>query len=189
MMQVNLPNKSNKDALKEYSQLLWESIPDVDICLHWSVKNQKRKTAEETHRSFVSDVSNPSAGVKSILVVSGSVSSPSLDSITCLKKLANSGQAHAEIGVAFNPYFPDERERGREQQRFKDKLSTGRISHVWLQFGSDVALLTEGLKFLDSLRSLSPSPFQVFGSFFVPSKKFLAQVCFPAPWTCGSSMT
>ena len=178
MIQVNLPNKSNKDTLNDFAQVLWEHVPNVDICLHWSVKNRKLRTAQETHKTFINDVTSPPAGVSSFLLVSGSVVSSSLDSITCLKELAGSRHQHAEIGVAFNPYFPDVKEREREQQRLKEKVATGCVSHVWLQFGSNMELLREGLRFLQVVRTASStaSPFKIFGSFFVPSKKFLAQV-------------
>uniref|UniRef100_A0A7S4PQ27 Photolyase/cryptochrome alpha/beta domain-containing protein n=1 Tax=Guillardia theta TaxID=55529 RepID=A0A7S4PQ27_GUITH len=180
---VNLPNKSNKDTLNDFAQVLWENVPNVDICLHWSVKNRKLRTAQETHKTFINDVTSPPAGVGSFLLVSGSVVSSSLDSITCLKELAGSRQKHAEIGVAFNPYFPDVKEREREQQRLKEKVATGCVSHVWLQFGSNMELLREGLRFLQAVRSASStaSPFKIFGSLFVPSKKFLAQMKF-RPW-------
>eukprot|EP00820_Chromera_velia_P029467 Cvel_2097.t1-p1 / transcript=Cvel_2097.t1 / gene=Cvel_2097 / organism=Chromera_velia_CCMP2878 / gene_product=hypothetical protein / transcript_product=hypothetical protein / location=Cvel_scaffold81:302-3193(-) / protein_length=366 / sequence_SO=supercontig / SO=protein_coding / is_pseudo=false len=108
------------------------------------------------------------------------------------------------FGVAFNPFFPEEMERRAERERLRQKIATGLVSHVWVQLGSDVCLLREGLSFLRDViggegetsssqkrkrkaaetadvKSEEQPTVRVIGSLFVPSKQLLARMKF-RPW-------
>lgn len=57
------------------------------------------------------------------------------------------------LAVAYNPYFPDAARRQEEEGRLRAKLVNGggRIQAVYLQAGSDVPRLQQGLKVLQDL--------------------------------------
>ena len=109
-------------------------------------------------------------------------------------------KCHTGIGVAYNPYFGtgsdakgakgtsvDAKKTAvavpaaqvEERQRLKRKLETGLVSSVWLQFGTDLQRLKSELAWLTS--ETEPLGVQVFGSFFVPTKQWLARFRF-RPW-------
>jgi len=86
--------------------------------------------------------------------------------------------------VAFNPYFPDPRDRERERARLRRKLDTGLVTGgVALQFGADPELLAEGLAFLRQAAAAAgtAAAATLVGSVFLPTKRFLAQMRF-RPW-------
>ena len=175
---VNLPNKCKSDNTNHFLDILKQEMPDIDICMHWSVKYQKLKTVDETHACFTALCNSNS---DRLLVVSGSRPSKSCDTLTCLKYLSSSGKKSiCPLGVAFNPYFPSLEERRIEEDRLVSKLKTGLVSSVWLQCGSNVLALESGLSFLKNLQD-SGFRFEVVGSLLIPSRRLLAQMKF-RPW-------
>ena len=83
---------------------------------------------------------------------------------------------------AFNPFLRGA-EKKREFERLKRKLKTGLCKGVWLQIGTDIGQLTEGLEYLSKLKSMTPhtEELAVYGGLFLPSKLLLAQQKF-RPW-------
>lgn len=59
-----------------------------------------------------------------------------------------------------------------------EKLATGSVSKIYLQFGTDINSLQKGLEFI---RKNSKSDVTVAGSIFLPTKKLIAQQKF-RPW-------
>ena len=115
------------------------------------------------------------------LLISGS-GDRKFDTVELLKALTLPPGSRPEIGVAFNPFFPDRAERQRERARLRLKLGTGAVSSVWLQHGSDVFLLAEALDFISTIKRESQLPhLRLYGSVFLPSRKLLAQMKF-RPW-------
>jgi 5,10-methylenetetrahydrofolate reductase len=97
-----------------------------------------------------------------------------------------------DIAVAFNPYFPDSNNRKMEIDRLHAKLNTGMVNTVYLQFGSDVNHLKEGLIALknaiatyntmkNSVKGREEKEIKVIGSIMIPSKVLLARMKF-RPW-------
>jgi len=84
-----------------------------------------------------------------------------------------------KISVAFNPYYSTDAEKTVERERLVEKLNTGYISIVYLQFGSDVAMLRDSMSFLNEV--VDRSKVQIFGSVFLPSKQLIARMKF-RPW-------
>jgi hypothetical protein len=175
---VNLPNKCKTDISAQFLDILKEEMPYIDICTHWSIKYRKLKTVNATYASFAATCESNS---DSLLLVSGSRPSKSCDAISCLKHVASmKKEVSVPIGVAFNPYFPGLEARRNEEERLVAKMKTGIVSSVWLQCGSDISALDEGLCFLHGLKE-SGFRFEIIGSLLIPSRRLIAQMKF-RPW-------
>jgi hypothetical protein len=193
----NLANKDKNDPIVRNVESIKETFPKADICAHYSLKYNTAKTPElafDRFRRFLGDVKD--RGASEVLLVSGGGEKKIFNSLVCLRMLSDSlcgsfEHIGVDLSVAYNPYFPDPAARILENQRLQDKLSTGIVSNVYLQFGSDIDLLKEGLDFLktvcDGRRSSSSEskytgkPIKIIGSVFIPSKQLLARMRF-RPW-------
>ena len=58
------------------------------------------------------------------------------------------GHAPVPFHVAFNPYIEDPAEAAEERKRLQSKLQTGLVAGVYLQTGSALDRLEDGLKYL-----------------------------------------
>jgi hypothetical protein len=121
-----------------------------------------------------------------VLLVSGSngkLGKREINSLTCLQHLQlNKFDLNGiELGVAFNPYFKDKKDQEIERKRISDKIETKYVSHIWLQYGTDIQLLKESIEFLNSLESIKSKKVRLIGSLFIPSKVLLARMKF-RPW-------
>ena len=69
--------------------------------------------------------------------------------------------------------------------RFEKKLSSGLTRSIWLQFGTDIALLESEINFLRSSINNSSQNYDkkicFYGSLLIPSKQFIARFKF-RPW-------
>ena len=197
LSKVNLANKAKnerKDLLKSASTILRcsaDNDSEQDICLHYSMKNHKAQTVQESVEMFTdcvkkaSSISASSASryVRGILLCSGGgKEKPKADTIEVLKTLPlSSTPANISLGVAFNPYEVDIQ---NENRRLKEKLLY-KGARGYVQFGSDVIKVKEGMEFILELngeRSLEgKEPLKVVGSVMIPSKQLLARFRF-RPW-------
>lgn len=183
---INLPNKARGDGGLQSVQALAEVLtPDElsEVCPHYSLKfnSERRGGADATLARFEQFCQGlVKLNVRRCLLVSGS-GERSFDSLACLRAMKLAKARSPLIGVAFNPYHPDRAAREREQARLKLKLSTGRVDAVWLQIGSDTALLEEGLDFIKAVAAERDLALDLHGSVFLPSKRLLAQMKF-RPW-------
>lgn len=153
----NVPNKVRNDNILENCGVLnthFEST--ADICAHYSTKNNKGKRTNQTVEKFVAFLQQaPEFGVDEVLLVSGGGTTKiAADSLYCLQHLARyeiplNG---VRLSVAFNPYYSSEQERCVEQARLRSKLETGLVSAVYLQFGTELDQLREGLLYIESLQ-------------------------------------
>ena len=186
---LNLPNKA-KDAppMPALAALSTALTPAQlrEVVPHYSLKfNSERSPASPLAKfeAFLEEAKT-SHDVRQCLLVSGS-GTRAFDTVACLEAMRLPADRSPEIGVAFNPYLPAPESREAERARLLLKLQTGRVQAVWLQIGSDLALLAEGLAFVQeaaaSLPSSQRAPLRVYGSVFLPSKRLLAQMRF-RPW-------
>ena len=105
------------------------------VCPHFSLKNNYGGGADAAlHRFEEFCVEAAQLQVKEVLLVSGS-GSRAFDTVACLNKMSVPADSCPEIGVAFNPYFPDRPSRERERARLKLKLNSQRVTAIWLQIG------------------------------------------------------
>lgn len=131
-----------------------------------------------------------------VLLITGSGPKGKFDSVTALKRLkvkqaflqlplknTNTKGYHKEhltMAAAFNPFFPSLQDLEAEKKRLVQKLDTGQVQKVYLQFGTDLQRLRSALDWLKELNSIHPS-FDICGSIFLPTKKLIAQQKF-RPW-------
>ena len=102
-----------------------------------------------------------------------------------LEKLKFDSNENIKFGVAFNPYFFEDRDCKIERDRLIDKLNTYFVKSIWLQFGSEINQLSGEVKFLNNLKEnfhkFTRDEINIYGSLFIPSKQFLARFKF-RPW-------
>ncbi len=178
LCKVNIPCKA-----KLKRKLLLDSISttmsrrNFRLAPHFSIAYEFDRTKERTMKKLYTFMEK-THGVEEILLVSGSQKRKGLDSLSALQEISSSGKhKEARFGVAFNPYLPAD-EMMLERKRLQQKVETGLVSTVYLQFGTDLKKLkTE----ITALVSNSRHQFKIVGSVFIPSRQFLAQFRF-RPW-------
>ena len=186
-LSFNVPNKMRDENLLPYAQQILQRIPNSDVCLHYSLKNNKGKTVSEATDRFINYVSNcHELGVKEVLLVSGSSGrfdvKRKINTVSCLQYM--SGMSYTlpptlHLGAAFNPYYTSESSNELERSRLVQKLLTGYISVLYLQFGSNPTMLEQNLEYINSV--VDRERVRVFGSVFLPSKQLIARMKF-RPW-------
>ena len=153
---LNIPHKTKETTPLAMLQALQGALPAEALreCVpHYSLKYAYGGGGDGAMRQFndfIDAASNLPVPPRQLLLVSGS-GKRQFDSVQCLRALPS--QPAIEVGVAFNPFIPERAEREKERARLRLKLGTGRVSAVWLQLGSDTALLADGLRFLRGLES------------------------------------
>ena len=186
---LNVPHKSKDSPPLATLRALQDVLPPEVLreCVpHYSLKFAYDRSADVTRQSFVTFCAEAAAlptPPRQLLPVSGS-GQRKFDTVQCLKSLPQEHSDAIGIGVAFNPYIPDRAQRERERARLRLKVGTGRVSAIWLQLGSDLELLADGLQFLETLaaeRHGAAVPLRLYGSIFVPSRQLLARMKF-RPW-------
>jgi len=183
LLGLNVPNKKPGESLLEWAEVLRVEMPNVDRCVHYSLKHQRGKgDPVECFIDFCHKAD--SMGVARVLLVTGP-NGPRPDAVGVLEKIARQRLSfgHLRLGVAFNSCLPTEAERVTEQERLVRKLKTGLVSEVWLNCGADLRLLEEGISFARSAAvSLGvDSGLQMFGSVLLPSPAQLQQMR-DRPW-------
>lgn len=184
-LRVNVPNKAREDELERWVDVLLELDASLDVCPHYSVKNNYHRDARTCALgvgTFAKKMRD--RGVRRVLLVSGSGGRVN-DAVDALERLAKEREWRRDVvdegglrfGVAFNPHFADAAEAKRERERLERKLASGLVGGVWMQIGSDVEALERGI---ESVRALDPKV-EVYGSVFLPSKQLLARMKF-RPW-------
>jgi hypothetical protein len=179
----NLANKIRNENLMPYALQIIEKFPSADVCIHYSIKNNKFKTVDDSSKHFIDTVDKAKhAGVKEILLVSGSGEKRVINSLSILQYLSRQGYVPSiRIGVAFNPYMFSNDEMKMEMDRLKEKLSSNLVSVVYLQFGTELMLLQQSLHFIrDEILPKYPT-IQIIGSIFLPTKQLLNRMKF-RPW-------
>jgi hypothetical protein len=111
-----------------------------------------------------------------VLLVSGSIKTNEWNAAVALQKLTkDSAESKHKVAVAYNPFFPDQKDRDQERRTLETKFQTGKVSKVYLQFGTNLEVLEEALKYLSS-PSKDSKP-----EMFLPTKVLIAQQKF-RPW-------
>jgi hypothetical protein len=149
--------KGELPSLLERARLLHDSLPDARVCVHYSVNANYHGGPEAGFAALTAFCRQLAALPRcSLLLVSGGGPRKRLDSLRALELAASSPDWRSlrlPLAVAFNPFFPDAERRAQERERLRGKLlaARGRVSAVYLQAGSDVRRLQEGLVFLRRL--------------------------------------
>lgn len=187
----NVTNKHKEDKMLEWIDRIGTAAPRCSVCAHFSLKANsagKRAGPDATYQRFSDFMAALTPGRASpqveVLLISGSGDKRPLDTVDCLRRLRadSAGKKFSRrpsVGVAFNPYFQDAADLDKERSRLVQKLETGAVESVWLQFGSDMELLTSALSWLSALGPQRPQ--RIVGSLFLPTAKLLAQQRY-RPW-------
>ncbi len=189
---INIPckNRLRRDFLLESIRISKEEFPSIDIIPHFSILHEFKNNRINTQDSFLEFLKAVKyLGCKQVLLVSGSQKRSTLDSVLALSMVRDNplfSNKNISIGVAFNPYLPgilfDE-----EIIRLKNKLQSGLVCSIWIQFGTDYKLLERRIQILTNIISatIEDNPnislINVFGSILIPSRQFLARFKY-RPW-------
>lgn len=219
----NLVNKSNKDELMDWTQIIAnhdsniidsdDSGKKVSICAHYSIKYNKSRNRDGAFlllQDFLNDMEDTTCSTpcknaiqddtkepdqpqfeKEVLLITGSGPKGKLDSLLALQRLQQlprtqvQPQSKTILAVAYNPFFPDPAEHLQEQTRLTQKIATGLVSKIYIQFGTDLDRLRSALVHLQSLQQQQKEKkllkLEICGSIFLPTKKLIAQQKF-RPW-------
>lgn len=204
----NLVNKDKKDDVEDWVDSIREVYPEAHVCAHYSLKHNKvpRKGVKEQKELLLQSLKKTDAN--EILVISGSGEKKAWNTLEALKFAVQEGEdatAHLssisasskklrrpKIAVAYNPYFPSRFDQEKENRRLTEKLATGCVSKIYLQFGTDLERLQKGLDLIQNKNSSNSNSsvdigvdtgvgIDIAGSLFLPSKKLIAQQKF-RPW-------
>lgn len=183
LLGLNVPNKKPGEPLLEWAEVLRDEMPNVNLCMHYSLKHQRGKgDPVECFAEFCRIA--VSLGVARVLLVTGP-RGPRSDTVYVLEQLARKRVDFSDLklGVAFNACLPTEEARALEKERLVRKLKTGLVTEVWLNCGDDVELLDAAISFARTTAvSLSlPSELQLFGSVLLPNPAQLQQMR-ERPW-------
>ena len=192
LYKINIPckNKLKKDFLLESIKISKEEFPNIDLIPHFSILHEFKRNSVNTQESLVNFIQTVKYfGCKQILLVSGSQRRSTLDSLKALSMLKDNPidfNHDVSIGIAFNPYLPGSL-FDVEILRLENKLKSGLVSSIWIQFGSDYDLLKRRIEILSNIVSNTIinnsriSKINLFGSILIPSRQFLARFKF-RPW-------
>ena len=189
---INIPCKNSikKDFLLNAIKISRIEFPDIDIVPHFSILHEFRRNKINTINSFIYFLETVKyLGCKKVLLVSGSQKRVTLDCVKTLSLVKDNilfSNNVLSIGVAFNPYLPNHLFED-EIIKLEEKLQSGLVKSIWIQFGTNSKILESRLKILKQLFSTlvkdssEISNIILFGSILIPSKQFLARFKY-RPW-------
>ena len=191
LSRINIPCKNTlkKEFLLNSIKLSREEFPSIDIIPHFSILYEFRRNKFNTQNYFIKFINVvKSFGCQEVLLVSGSQKRATLDSVSTLLFLKDNPlflNDNFSLGVAFNPYLSGHM-FDEEIERLANKLKSGLVSSVWIQFGTDIQLLESRLGMLKNIILLTSNnnkilDINLFGSILIPSKQFLARFKY-RPW-------
>jgi len=198
----NLVNKNKQEPMVHWVETIQEECPQADVCAHYSLKYNKipRARQDEAHvdrlTNFMSVVP-----AHEVLIVTGTgtlAKSSSWNTVKALQFISPLSPTKAptrsipRVAVAYNPYFPDTADQAREDESLAQKLATGRVDKIYLQFGTDTERLERALGRLSTMlanddpvgdeKSMTKrKTVEIAGSLFLPTPKLIAQQKF-RPW-------
>jgi len=178
--QVNVTDKNGLTDNVLLIESMKELLPTVHFVPHYSFKNHTSKDKEkivENYYSFLGEAS--SHGITETMLISGSPR-PKIDTLVGLELAQDFFVDHAStdisFAVAYNPFLSDD-ELVLEQHRLREKLKSPLVKRVYLQMGSLLKPLKNGIEFV---RSINPEII-VTPSIVIPDKNFLRKFRF-RPW-------
>jgi hypothetical protein len=147
-------NKNTKDPIVHWVDGIREEFPEDQIGAHYSLKYNKapRQKDPKAHAARLANfLAVCNHNTDEILIVNGSGDKKSeWNTVIDLSEIANL-EKKAKVDVAYNPYFPGEERQLEENHRLEQKLASGAVDKVYLQFGTDLKLLENALKWIQTL--------------------------------------
>ena len=179
---INIPCKGNikKELFHSTIKYISKNFKDFNVTYHYSLYHQYSKNIEKSYQDFLDFIktSNNSNTYK-VLLVSGSSKKKNFDAINVLNNIKNENSLKVKLGIAYNPYLKEYYNVFTERQRFECKLSSGFIDSIWFQYGTDIKVLNNELRYLKKV--MRNEKLNLFGSLLIPSKQFIARFRF-RPW-------
>jgi hypothetical protein len=189
----NIVNKDKKDTMDVWINSIREVYPESNICAHYSLKYNKvpRKGIAEQRDQLLKDLEEDYCNADEILLISGSGKKTTqwntIEALKAVKDIKStsaesSSKSRPKISVAYNPYFPSPSDQEEENRRLEEKLATGCVFKIYLQFGTDLNSLKNGIEFCyNKVKEENYDDISIAGSLFLPTKKLIAQQKF-RPW-------
>ena len=185
---INIPCKGfiKKDFLKEVVDFIGINYKNIDVIYHYSLHHQYTKNKIVSYENLLKFIEKSNKyNNNELLLISGSKKREGFESSNVIHKLKNDLTTKSNFGVAFNPYFYDKNKMNKERDKLLEKLDSGLINSIWLQFGSNMNSLIKETDYLKTnilnYSNEYDRKIKIYGSIFIPSKKFLAQFKF-RPW-------
>ena len=192
LYRINIPCKNSlkKDFLLNSIKISRKEFPNIDITPHFSILHEFRRNRINTINylnKFMQDVNY--FGCNQVLLISGSQKRSTLDSVSTLSFFKDKSlfiNSDFSIGVAFNPYLPNDI-FDEEIMRLGKKLKPGLVNSIWIQFGTDIKLLEYRIEILNKIilstviNNSKKLDINLFGSVLIPSKQFLTRFKY-RPW-------
>ena len=182
---LNIPCKSylrNKDLIDSV-KFIKNLDKRFDIIPHYSLFYQYELNIYKSYQKLSKFLAYMNEfKIKELLLVSGTNKKKNFDTLDVLSSdlLMNNKHNNQSIGIAYNPYFTNNN-KSLERERFLQKIKNKNIHSIWLQFGTDTTLLDKEITFLNKSIENIKNKVKIYGSFFIPSKQFIARFKF-RPW-------
>ena len=180
---INIPCKGllKKEFFNETFEYLNNNYENLDVFYHYSLHHQYFKNRENSYKKFLEFIQkfNSNKNNNRILLVSGSNKKKNFDVIKVLSDFKNESNYNTNFGIAYNPYLEKYYRIYDERERFKQKIDSGLINSIWLQFGTDINLLEREINYIK--RFNRDKKINIYGSLLVPSKQFISRFKF-RPW-------
>ena len=166
-----------------------QEFPNIHLIPHFSILYEFRRNSLNTQTSFKEFLQFvKSLGCNEVLLISGSKKRLTLDSVSILNIFKHDilfSNSNFSLGVAFNPYLPEDIFQ-EEIIRLEKKIQSNLVTSIWIQFGSDVSLLASRIEILKKIilsnnNISNVSRITLFGSILIPSKQFLSRFKY-RPW-------
>ena len=179
---INIPCKGpiKKEFFNSTIDYISKNYKDFNVTYHYSLYHQYSRNKENSYKDFLNFTKNSYSNKNyEILLVSGSNKKKYFDTVNVLNRIKKENNLRVKFGIAYNPYLKKYYKVISERERYENKISSGMINSIWLQFGTDIKVLQNEVNYLK--RTEQNYRLNLFGSLLIPSRQFLARFKF-RPW-------
>ena len=173
---INIPCKGliKKQFYNSSIEYIKKNYKNFNVVYHYSLYYQYSKNKENSYLEFLNFYKNFNSYKNSeILLLSGSIKKKNYDVISVLNDLKEEKDIQNQIGIAYNPYLNKYFNSPFERERVEQKLSSGLIKSIWIQYGTDIKVLEREMNFLH--KEDKNKKLKFYGSLLIPSKQFIAR--------------
>ena len=186
---INIPCKGiiKKQFLYETIEFIGKNYKDLDVIYHYSLYHQYTKNRDESYLEFLKFLKRINYYMnREILLVSGSNKKKNFEVLDVINQLRIEENLIVNLGIAYNPYLRKYFNNDQERERLEQKISSGLVKSIWLQFGTDMKSLEKEVEYLKRLitknsLSINYQNIKMHGSVLIPSKQFISRFKF-RPW-------
>jgi 5,10-methylenetetrahydrofolate reductase len=177
--EVALTDKNGMPDNLIAADAIMKAVQGIKVTTYYSLKNHTNKVIEKKYEHFQQYFERAiTVGVDTVLLVSGSPR-PKFDSLQAIDylKVTKIKLGSVKLAVAYNPFYTDSK-LDEENARLALKAKTGFVDKVYLQIGTDIDSLKNGIALI---RKLLPKA-TIGGSLMLPTA-FLMSRFAVRPWT------